>query len=147
MPETTCFLHWNPHSRFSLSKHRKSPFVIDDGAWKKVRSIEDTGEIETWNLRVLEDESYTAEGCIVKNCPLQFDVVDRLMGRYSNPGDLVLDPFGGLGTVGYRALLLHRRAYTIELSPEYWHDSLSYLRAAELKITTPTLFDALEATA
>lgn len=77
-------------------------------------------------------------------CPLQFDVVDRLVVRYSNPGDLVLDPFGGIGTVGVRAILAGRRTYTIELSPEYWHDSLGYLNAAELKVNTPTLFDAVE---
>lgn len=33
-------------------------------------------------------------------CPLQLDIVDRLINPYSNEGDLVLDPFGGLGTVG-----------------------------------------------
>jgi len=39
-------------------------------------------------------------------CPLQFDIVDRLINRYSNPGELVYDPFCGLGTVPYRAILL-----------------------------------------
>lgn len=62
----------------------------------------------------------------------------------ANPGDLVLDPFGGIGTVGVRAILAGRRTYTIELSPEYWHDSLGYLNAAEMKVNTPTLFDAIE---
>jgi hypothetical protein len=37
-------------------------------------------------------------------CPLQFDIVDRLIERYSNKGDLVFDPFGGLMTVPYRAI-------------------------------------------
>src|SRR5690606_28125767 len=32
-------------------------------------------------------------------CPMQFDIVDRLIRRYTNPGELVFDPFGGLGTV------------------------------------------------
>jgi hypothetical protein len=90
-------------------RHKGAPFVLDDGAWKKVRAVEPAGEIETWCLRVAEDESFTAEGCIVKNCPLQFDIVDRLLDRYSNPGDLIFDPFGGLGTVTYRALLKGRR--------------------------------------
>jgi len=37
-------------------------------------------------------------------CPLQFDIVDRLITRYSNPTELVYDPFGGLFTTPLRAL-------------------------------------------
>lgn len=48
-------------------------------------------------------------------CPLQLDIVDRLINRYSNPGELVLDPFGGLGTVALEAMKAGRRGYTIEL--------------------------------
>jgi len=121
----------------------KQPFVLADGAWKKVRGLEGAGEVETWNLRVDEDESFTAEGCIVKNCPLQLDIVERLIERYSNPGDLVLDMFGGLGTVAYCAVLAGRRGYSIELSEGYWKDSISYCRAAEQKVSMPSLFDSL----
>lgn len=74
-------------------------------------------------------------------CPLQLDIVERLIGRYSNKGDLVLDPFGGLGTVAYSAVLMGRRGYSIELNTGYWRDSCSYLRAAEQKVSMPTLFD------
>lgn len=74
-------------------------------------------------------------------CPLQFDIVDRLIERYSNDGDLVFDPFGGLGTVPYRALLLGRRGRSSELNPGYFLDSLKYMRAAEQKLGMPTLFD------
>ncbi|MGJ4888920.1 hypothetical protein ACQR1Y_12040 [Bradyrhizobium sp. HKCCYLRH3099] len=119
---------------------RKTPFVLDDGAWKRVRSIEDAGEAETWCLRVEEDESFTAEGCIVKNCPLQFDIVDRLIERYSNPGELVFDPFGGLMTVPYRALLKRRRGAATELSAAYYMDGVHYLRMAEEEMATPDLF-------
>ena len=76
-------------------------------------------------------------------CPLQFDIVDRLIERYSNPGDLVYDPFGGLGTVPYRAVLLGRRGRSSELNSGYFLDSLKYLRAAEEKVNMPTLFDVL----
>lgn len=74
-------------------------------------------------------------------CPLQFDIVDRIITRYSNPGELVLDPFGGLGTVALRAMKLGRRGYTIELSEEYFRDAVGYLRAEEEKLSMPTLFD------
>ncbi|MDT9702061.1 DNA methyltransferase, partial [Streptomyces sp. P17] len=53
-------------------------------------------------------------------CPLQFDIVDRLIRRYSNPGDLVFDPFGGLGTVPVRALRLGRRGAGVELNTGYY---------------------------
>jgi hypothetical protein len=74
-------------------------------------------------------------------CPLQLDVVERLINRYSMPGELVLDPFAGLFTVPYVAVLKGRRGYGIELSSEYWADGVGYCRAAELKVNTPTLFD------
>lgn len=74
-------------------------------------------------------------------CPLQFDIVDRLIDRYSNPGDLVFDPFGGIMTVPYRALLKGRRGQAVELNPSYWSDGVKYLEAAERQRDMPTLFD------
>ena len=129
---------WN--LSFDIESTRKSQFILEDGAWKKVSSIEDAGEVETWCLRVEEDESFTAEGCIVKNCPMQFDIADRIIERFSNPGDLVLDPFSGIGSVGYRALLKGRKYYGIELSPRYFSDSCYYLNSAEKEMSTPDLF-------
>ncbi|MGN8718638.1 DNA methyltransferase [Ellagibacter isourolithinifaciens] len=78
-------------------------------------------------------------------CPLQFDIVDRLIRRYSNPGDLVFDPFGGLGTVPVRALRLGRRGAGVELNTGYYRDALGYLRAMEREVDMPTLFDLGEA--
>lgn len=77
-------------------------------------------------------------------CPLQLDIVERIINRYSNPGDLVLDPFGGLGTVAMMALRLNRKGYSIELNPDYFSDSVGYLRAEEEKEETPSLFDLIE---
>ena len=77
-------------------------------------------------------------------CPLQLDIVERLIERYSNPGDLVLDPFGGIGTVPHCAVKLGRIGYSSELNSDYWKDSLSYCRAAEQEVLAPTLFDFLE---
>lgn len=74
-------------------------------------------------------------------CPLQFDIVDRIITRYSNPGDLVFDPFGGLMTVPYRALLNGRSGYGCELNAGYWSDGIKYLRAAEQEVSAPSLFD------
>lgn len=80
-------------------------------------------------------------------CPLQFDIVDRLINRYSNPGELVFDPFGGLMTVPYRALHLGRRGYGVELNTGYWADGVKYLQAEEREQRMPSIFDLLEANA
>ena len=77
-------------------------------------------------------------------CPLQFDIVDRLINRYTNEGDLVFDPFGGIGTVPLRAIMAWRRGLMTELNPDYFRDAVGYLDAEEAKIDTPTLFDILE---
>lgn len=74
-------------------------------------------------------------------CPLPFDIVDRVIVQYSEPGDLVCDPFGGIGTVGYCALKLKRRAYLVELSRTYWSDARYHLVDAERSMATPSLFD------
>lgn len=74
-------------------------------------------------------------------CPLPLDIVERLIVRYSNPDELIFDPFHGLGTVGYMALKLGRSALGTELNSLYWENSCKYLREAEAERTTPTLFD------
>jgi DNA modification methylase len=76
-------------------------------------------------------------------CPLQFDIVDRIINRYTNPGELVFDPFGGIMTVPYRAIKLGRYGKAVELCATYFKDGLRYLREAELKRNAPTLFDLL----
>ena len=58
-------------------------------------------------------------------------------------GDLVLDPFGGLMTVPYTAVKMGRKGYGIELNSDYWAWGVRYLEEAELKATTPTLFDLM----
>jgi DNA modification methylase len=74
-------------------------------------------------------------------CPLQFDIVDRLIDRYSNPDELVYDPFCGLGTVPYRAILKGRRGGGSELNASYFMDQVHYLKSAEREFSMPTLFD------
>lgn len=79
-------------------------------------------------------------------CPLQLDIVERIINRYSNPGDLVLDPFGGLMTVPMMAVKMGRRGYGIELNPDYFRDGVGYLQAEEEERDTPTLFDFIGGT-
>ena len=74
-------------------------------------------------------------------CPLQLDIVERIINRYSNEGDLVADPFAGLMTVPMTAVKMGRRGYGIELNPDYFRDGVGYLQAAEDDVASPTLFD------
>jgi len=77
-------------------------------------------------------------------CPLPFDIVNRLIRRFTNEGEIVLDPFAGLFTVPYCAIKLGRRAYGIELSDSYYEDGLRYVRDADLEAQQPTLFNLME---
>lgn len=77
-------------------------------------------------------------------CPLQFDIVDRLIERYSNPGETVYDPFGGLMTVPYRAILKGRNGRASELNTAYFFDGVQYLRSAEREVSMPDLFATLK---
>jgi len=74
-------------------------------------------------------------------CPLQLDIIERVVNRFTNPGELVYDPFGGIMSVPYMAIKLGRRGYGVELNHSYWRDGLQYLRSAETEIRTPMLFD------
>lgn len=74
-------------------------------------------------------------------CPMQWDIADRAITQYTMAGEMVFDPFAGLGTVPYRAVLLGRRGLGVELNTRYWADGCVYCEAAEQKMSTPTLFD------
>ncbi|MBU0601111.1 MAG: DNA methylase N-4 [Gammaproteobacteria bacterium] len=77
-------------------------------------------------------------------CPLPFDIVDRVIERFSNPGDTVFDPFCGIGTVPYRAILKGRRGLSTELSPRYFTDAAHWCQAAEREMSIPDLFATFE---
>lgn len=74
-------------------------------------------------------------------CPLQLDIIERLVNRFTMKGDLVDDPFGGLFSTAYKCLEMGRNAISTELNPTYYDDGLFYLKAIEYKINVPTLFD------
>lgn len=74
-------------------------------------------------------------------CPLQIDIVERIINRYSNPGEVIFDPFAGLFTVTERAIRLGRKGYGVELNSDYFRDGVGYLRTAEAVVNMPTLFD------
>ena len=77
-------------------------------------------------------------------CPLQFDIVDRCIERWSNPGDTVLDPFGGIMTVPYCAMKLGRSSIACELNPVYWRDGVAHVQGIADKLSAPSLFDLID---
>jgi DNA modification methylase len=80
-------------------------------------------------------------------CPLQLDVIDRAIKLWSAPGDLVLDPFNGVGSVGYEALRLGRRYVGIELKRSYFETACRNLATMEAAQGQTTLWGATESSA
>jgi DNA modification methylase len=64
-------------------------------------------------------------------CPLQLDVIERAIDLWTNPGDLVLSPFGGIGSEPVTAIRMGRRAIAVELKESYWKLAVDNLRLAE----------------
>lgn len=64
-------------------------------------------------------------------CPLQLKVIERVLRLWSNPGDLVLSPFAGIGSEGYQAIRMGRRFVGAELKGSYYRQAAANLRAAE----------------
>jgi len=63
-------------------------------------------------------------------CPLQLDVIERCLSLWTNPGDIVLTPFLGVGSEAYMALRMGRKAIGVELKPTYYHQALQNLASA-----------------
>ncbi len=86
----------------------------------------------------------SAKGREMHLCPMQFDLADRVIAQFTMEGETVLDPFGGLMTVPYRALKLKRKAIGIELNRAYLIDGAKYCEAAAREVEMPSLFDVPE---
>lgn len=74
-------------------------------------------------------------------CPLQLDIIERSITRWTNVADEILDPFGGLMSTVVEAIRLGRKGYGVELNPEYFRCGAKYCRDAEYKLSVPKLFD------
>ena len=75
-------------------------------------------------------------------CPLQLDVIEKAIGLWTNPGDIVLTPFGGIGSEGYQAVKMGRKAILIELKASYYIQGSINLLNAE-KIQPLSIFEVL----
>tara|TARA_Y100000310_G_scaffold66647_1_gene61986 strand:+ start:1738 stop:2610 length:873 start_codon:yes stop_codon:yes gene_type:complete len=75
-------------------------------------------------------------------CPLQLGTIERCIRLWSNPGDLIVSPFAGIGSEGYEAIRLGRRFFGVELKPSYADVAVSNLRLAERMRAQGSLFDS-----
>ncbi len=99
----------------------------------------DIRETNTLNVRVARedaDERHIA--------PLQLDFIERCVRLWSNPGEMVLTPFAGIGSEVYMAVKLGRRATGCELKPSYWRTAVANLRQLDSEMSIPSLLDLIE---
>lgn len=74
-------------------------------------------------------------------CPLQLDTIERILHLYSNEGETVLSPFGGIGSEGCSAIKMNRKSISIELKESYFKlNSNNHKAFVEEKNSTLTLF-------
>ena len=121
-----------------LDENGKLPatfMVVAPGSWNRLEVWDDINRMRTLNT------SQSRRRQQLHVCPLQLDIAERIINRYSNEGDVVYDPFGGLMTVPVTAVRMKRYGTGCELNPDYFRDGVGYLQAAEDEIEMPTLFD------
>lgn len=98
--------------------------------------IKETDTLNTAIAKSDKDERHIA--------PLQLGLIDRAVRLWTNPGELVFSPFGGIGSEGYQAVKRGRHAHIIELKKEYFDVAVKYLREAEASTYGSNLFESLE---
>lgn len=118
---------------FRVSGDNTEPIIHDEStfplpAWQKYADpvwmdILQTNTLNNKSVREYEDEKHI--------CPLQLDVIDRCLELWTNPGDLVLSPFAGIGSEGYTSLRKGRRFIGYELKKSYFDQACDYLSQAE----------------
>lgn len=119
-----------------VGKDRAS-FPVD--LWQKWASpvwmdIDQTDVLNVRAARESDDERHL--------CPLQLPLIDRAIRLWSNPGDVVLSPFGGIGSEGFGAIRAGRKYVGFELKESYWRQAVKNLQAAEAEFSRGDLFTA-----
>ena len=110
--------------------HNAADYPVD--LWQKVASpvwmdINPSDTLQYTSAREHDDERHI--------CPLQLDVIRRGIMLWTNPDDIVLSPFMGIGSEGYVALEMGRRFVGTELKASYYRQAVANLAAAVTKTT------------
>ena len=96
---------------------------------------------ETDTLNAAEARSEADERHI---CPLQLGTIERAIRLWTNPGEVVFDPFAGIGSTVREAVRLGRRGLGVELNERYYQTALRNIERVVALSARPTLLDALE---
>lgn len=105
--------------------HTHETFPVD--VWQRYASpvwidIRQPNTLQRKSARDEKDEKHI--------CPLQLDVIERCIDLWTNPNDIVLDPFAGIGSVPYQAVIMGRRGLGIELKDSYFAQAISNMEQA-----------------
>lgn len=119
--------HTNESFPVSLWQHYASPVWMD---------INPSDTLQKESAREERDERHIA--------PLQLEVIRRAINLWSNPGDIILDPFGGLMSTGHEAIKMGRRFLGIELKASYYAQGKGNCIKAVESTKVKTLFDVAE---
>lgn len=108
-----------PGENPELIEHTNESFPVD--LWQKYASpvwmdIRQSDTLQKKSARAEEDERHI--------CPLQLEVIKRCICLWTNPGDIVLDPFAGIASTNYMALRLDRRTIGVELKESYYQQAV-----------------------
>lgn len=108
-----------PGNNPELITHTDESFPVD--LWQRYASpvwmdIKQSNTLQRTSARDEKDERHI--------CPLQLDVIQRGIELWTNPGDIVLDPFNGIGSTVYKSLQMDRRGLGIELKESYFKQSV-----------------------
>lgn len=112
--------------------HTDSSFPVE--LWQKYASpvwfdINQSDTLQRESAREFEDERHI--------CPLQLEVIRRCLELWTNPNDLILDPFAGIGSTGYEAIKAGRKFIGFELKESYYNQAVGNLKAAEKESSKP----------
>ena len=113
-----------PHAEFDVYEWQK----LASPVWM---NIQQGNVLNGWRgAKAENDEKHV--------CPLQLDVIENCLRLYSKPGDVVMDPFNGIGSTGYQAIKMFRRYLGFELKPEY--AAMANRNMQEAEASSGTLF-------
>lgn len=112
--------------------------------WPGQDRCADAGAFATWYGIRESDTLNIAEGREANDerhiAALQLATIERCIRLWSNEGEVVLDPFNGIGSSGFEAIRLNRRYIGVELKPRYFKTAAANLRRAEAESKTADLF-------
>jgi len=122
-------LDFVPDSHYPETEDR----CADVGAHATWYGIDESDTLQGWQkARTHKDELHV--------CPLQLGTIERCVKLWSNEGEIVLDPFAGIGSTGYVSLLHNRRFVGMELKDSYYNTAVNNLKRGQVESGQEDLF-------